>query len=126
MIRRPPRSTLFPYTTLFRSPTLTRPARGALKIDVRTVFPFHWTSRGSPTLIDTSFIRDDRSSAEFRGKTGRRDRSLALLRSQHRMLHDAVRRGLPVSQREDRLPPQPEIELHDHVTVVAGHPPGAG
>src|SRR3712207_6854396 len=28
MIRRPPRSTLFPYTTLFRSSVLTRPARG--------------------------------------------------------------------------------------------------
>src|SRR3989475_9975001 len=27
MIRRPPRSTLFPYTTLFRSPTLGRPDR---------------------------------------------------------------------------------------------------
>src|SRR3712207_6932203 len=25
MIRRPPRSTLFPYTTLFRSPYLTKP-----------------------------------------------------------------------------------------------------
>src|SRR2546429_1450273 len=25
MIRRPPRSTLFPYTTLFRSPSSTRP-----------------------------------------------------------------------------------------------------
>src|SRR3970282_2548051 len=28
MIRRPPRSTLFPYTTLFRSPSLTRAASG--------------------------------------------------------------------------------------------------
>src|SRR5258707_9670230 len=27
MIRRPPRSTLFPYTTLFRSHTFRRPAR---------------------------------------------------------------------------------------------------
>src|SRR3712207_8221717 len=27
MIRRPPRSTLFPYTTLFRSPRLGRPAK---------------------------------------------------------------------------------------------------
>src|SRR2546426_1810858 len=27
MIRRPPRSTLFPYTTLFRSPAATRRAR---------------------------------------------------------------------------------------------------
>src|SRR5258707_826305 len=29
MIRRPPRSTLFPYTTLFRSPTRTRRLRAA-------------------------------------------------------------------------------------------------
>src|SRR5256885_6073864 len=29
MIRRPPRSTLFPYTTLFRSPDLGARARGA-------------------------------------------------------------------------------------------------
>src|SRR2546429_6307251 len=29
MIRRPPRSTLFPYTTLFRSPTKRRPCRSA-------------------------------------------------------------------------------------------------
>src|SRR3712207_8563454 len=28
MIRRPPRSTLFPYTTLFRSPVLRRQGRG--------------------------------------------------------------------------------------------------
>src|SRR6266700_3571285 len=28
MIRRPPRSTLFPYTTLFRSPHLCRPGEG--------------------------------------------------------------------------------------------------
>src|SRR3712207_8592186 len=30
MIRRPPRSTLFPYTTLFRSGTLTAPRREQL------------------------------------------------------------------------------------------------
>src|SRR5438445_1281034 len=29
MIRRPPRSTLFPYTTLFRSHVIVRPVRGA-------------------------------------------------------------------------------------------------
>src|SRR5437588_3280501 len=29
MIRRPPRSTLFPYTTLFRSTNLSRPRRDA-------------------------------------------------------------------------------------------------
>src|SRR3712207_8169075 len=31
MIRRPPRSTLFPYTTLFRSPPVRR--AGALRVD---------------------------------------------------------------------------------------------
>src|SRR6266540_5068838 len=43
MIRRPPRSTLFPYTTLFRSPDAARPAaflrhapgRGRLRPNVR-------------------------------------------------------------------------------------------
>src|SRR5258708_31562597 len=31
MIRRPPRSTLFPYTTLFRSPSPRRPRRSAAR-----------------------------------------------------------------------------------------------
>src|SRR5258708_10970866 len=38
MIRRPPRSTLFPYTTLFRSPAGQRAGdrrRGAPRVDVR-------------------------------------------------------------------------------------------
>src|SRR2546430_11740608 len=33
MIRRPPRSTLFPYTTLFRSPGRAVPARAAAPAD---------------------------------------------------------------------------------------------
>src|SRR5260221_9840950 len=33
MIRRPPRSTLFPYTTLFRSHTLKRNARHLIHVD---------------------------------------------------------------------------------------------
>src|SRR5256885_6892716 len=41
MIRRPPRSTLFPYTTLFRSADdplgATRPLRAAAPVDVRRV-----------------------------------------------------------------------------------------
>src|SRR3712207_9431062 len=46
MIRRPPRSTLFPYTTLFRSPSLRKPTvaywtqcRGASPPERRV--PFH-------------------------------------------------------------------------------------
>src|SRR2546422_926999 len=33
MIRRPPRSTLFPYTTLFRSPEIATLEPGAVRID---------------------------------------------------------------------------------------------
>src|SRR3712207_7165783 len=47
MIRRPPRSTLFPYTTLFRSPrgaaviTLTERARAELRPGEALVFDWH-------------------------------------------------------------------------------------
>src|SRR3712207_8714104 len=39
MIRRPPRSTLFPYTTLFRSPQLDSPSSA---VSVPTIF--HYTA----------------------------------------------------------------------------------
>src|SRR5256885_6858853 len=42
MIRRPPRSTLFPYTTLFRSTTTTRRS------------PSRFRSRPAPTLTPSS------------------------------------------------------------------------
>src|SRR5258705_8820056 len=37
MIRRPPRSTLFPYTTLFRSMVRNQPAATAVHVDVGTL-----------------------------------------------------------------------------------------
>src|SRR5256885_12249044 len=37
MIRRPPRSTLFPYTTLFRSQTISQPYIVALSADLLNV-----------------------------------------------------------------------------------------
>src|SRR2546430_12220641 len=41
MIRRPPRSTLFPYTTLFRSPfTFTGAYRGFKELQARKTFAF--------------------------------------------------------------------------------------
>src|SRR2546422_7932673 len=39
MIRRPPRSTLFPYTTLFRSRRSHRPARGEQVVDGEHALP---------------------------------------------------------------------------------------
>src|SRR5260370_29628585 len=44
MIRRPPRSTLFPYTTLFRSPVPQRLGPG------RPEAPIAWSWRGRPEL----------------------------------------------------------------------------
>src|SRR5437773_11413773 len=48
LIRRPPRSTLFPYTTLFRSRS-NRPRRSA--IDTRVDFPTMLTPRRSATCL---------------------------------------------------------------------------
>src|SRR2546428_6809418 len=57
MIRRPPRSTLFPYTTLFRS----RPPWGTL---CRTRMMCRGGYRGSPDTVTprTSFLLDRKST----------------------------------------------------------------
>src|SRR5258708_31871501 len=46
MIRRPPRSTLFPYTTLFRSPWRRRPAPPLRSCRARVADP--WRGRPAP------------------------------------------------------------------------------
>src|SRR2546426_8687104 len=76
MIRRPPRSTLFPYTTLFRSLFLTwadartgdlvysnagHPAPLVLRRDGSV----EWLSRGGPVLgavPDATFVKDRKST----------------------------------------------------------------
>src|SRR5256885_7280645 len=65
MIRRPPRSTLFPYTTLFRS-------RWALQL------PHRWSGRG----------RGDRAGDAGRGRGG--DRKSTRLNSSHLVISYAV------------------------------------
>src|SRR3989442_13769425 len=56
MIRRPPRSTLFPYTTLFRSPTMIR-KQGSFLLELgdagtnRPAFLLWWTD-GTLTRLD--------------------------------------------------------------------------
>src|SRR2546422_9794636 len=57
MIRRPPRSTLFPYTTLFRSVSLLRGGREGLK--VQTVAEF----RRAEDLKDTTTTDPARGQA---------------------------------------------------------------
>src|SRR3712207_7145607 len=59
MIRRPPRSTLFPYTTLFRSPTytyadekLTFPSGQVVHIRMRVKFTDYARARGTVKIIE--------------------------------------------------------------------------
>src|SRR5437762_7731530 len=81
MIRRPPSSTLFPYTTLFRSVVATR--RGAL----------------SEIIVDgeTGFLIDDKSPTalaerlmELSSDISLRDRKSTRLNSSHRCISYAV------------------------------------
>src|SRR2546422_3563330 len=61
MIRRPPRSTLFPYTTLFRS---RRPCRW-----VRTI-PMGWPtiSTDEPDLRQAGFSRSEEHTSELQSR----------------------------------------------------------
>src|SRR5258705_11507273 len=66
MIRRPPRSTLFPYTTLFRS-SLESGLRQA--VVHRQIFPLTLTAGGHgigpSTLLDTLLARSEEHTSEL-------------------------------------------------------------
>src|SRR2546422_7552772 len=76
MIRRPPRSTLFPYTTLFRSPTGTGPA-AVLRIEPPTVYLLP----SENTRVAPRALKDDGSPA---------DRKSTRLNSSHGYISYAV------------------------------------
>src|SRR2546426_5779291 len=60
MIRRPPRSTLFPYTTLFRSPPASRAIASARSVDSYFAAPLF-----APPRSDVSDPRGDRKSTRL-------------------------------------------------------------
>src|SRR2546430_8788619 len=79
MIRRPPRSTLFPYTTLFRSQDRQAPGRHELgPEDVRLAEGFE--DRASEAVIDD----------ERRNRCNREDRKSTRLNSSHSQISYAV------------------------------------
>src|SRR3712207_8423118 len=73
MIRRPPRSTLFPYTTLFRSPPLTerhagarpRGLAGAVRQAVRPAPGVSPATRRPAPLVAPSGPAEDRKSTRL-------------------------------------------------------------
>src|SRR3712207_7786021 len=86
MIRRPPRSTLFPYTTLFRSPlhpALGRPGRAADALGLRLRLRHRGHDRHHPA---------DRHREEERDHAGglRQDRKSTRLNSSHANISYAV------------------------------------
>src|SRR3989449_3116935 len=58
MIRRPPRSTLFPYTTLFRSPGVHSDAPSFLNVSAEVAM-----SRPSPNQLGQAYIEEFESEA---------------------------------------------------------------
>src|SRR5690349_23245544 len=61
MIRRPPRSTLFPYTTLFRSPRgLRHPAHAAAKLSGSPLLAHHASSHWTRSEEHTSELQSRR------------------------------------------------------------------
>src|SRR2546422_5065518 len=78
MIRRPPRSTLFPYTTLFRSVGLEDHAKtraGDLPIGLSRMVELGRAVCGDPYLLllvehDMSFVMEDRKSTRLNSSHG--------------------------------------------------------
>src|SRR5687768_18238919 len=81
MIRRPPRSTLFPYTTLFRSSALGAPDDAAQGRAPR--------QRSGPPCHDPQPV-GDRSADRGGGERGGRDRKSTRLNSSHGYISYAV------------------------------------
>src|SRR3712207_8281826 len=84
MIRRPPRSTLFPYTTLFRSVRLRAGAQGADDADAgdRHAAPCGCGRRGAPAF--------DVGVGAHRSDGGGADRKSTRLNSSHANISYAV------------------------------------
>src|SRR3712207_7335256 len=93
MIRRPPRSTLFPYTTLFRSGV-----RGPLAVDM---LPLHWTHNAMPWNWDSPLpirvaaqgrgaAQPDQGLLEDHGPALAPDRKSTRLNSSHANISYAV------------------------------------
>src|SRR5690242_20879799 len=85
MIRRPPRSTLFPYTTLFRSEEKIRLGRGAGP-GVTLLVRVHRTAADHEDL--GRVVRPDRRQAEVRQED--LDRKSTRLNSSHMSISYAV------------------------------------
>src|SRR5258708_13908752 len=72
MIRRPPRSTLFPYTTLFRSACgstapmrISRTSRSRLRIVSATMILQTWPAQGASNVAARTLARSEEHTSEL-------------------------------------------------------------
>src|SRR3712207_7245895 len=97
MIRRPPRSTLFPYTTLVRTPVAGRPVAcllthvvvaeddAAFTRPTKPIGPFYSAEEAEPLQADRGW-----AMVEEQGRGWRRDRKSTRLNSSHANISYAV------------------------------------
>src|SRR3712207_7530620 len=93
MIRRPPRSTLFPYTTLFRSDSLTKDEYEALA-QIRKAHkgerPSACVARNAKALIGLKYVTRGKDGAFMLTEKGQQDRKSTRLNSSHANISYAV------------------------------------
>src|SRR3712207_7596366 len=94
MIRRPPRSTLFPYTTLFRSPKrpIARTAASPTADEALAPPPVHGTAgaRGRCPIAPTAAWGKQEDGFHASSTSCRRDRKSTRLNSSHANISYAV------------------------------------
>src|SRR3989475_6606789 len=100
MIRRPPRSTLFPYTTLFRSPAYALGWKASLEPeyaqqdfdDVEFELEERWEQVRGSSLLRWSQVREavEASWLQARQRTPTQDRKSTRLNSSHSQISYAV------------------------------------
>src|SRR2546425_8572738 len=97
MIRRPPRSTLFPYTTLFRSRparSARHAARGAIRAYYTVRVQFLALAAGFNCDSQAARVRPNAQETRIEGKRGARLLRLACqCRNQARAFNDEIRPG---------------------------------
>src|SRR5256885_10941291 len=89
MIRRPPRSTLFPYTTLFRSSTTLFPGRSRRRFH-RETCRSRRRSRGRRRICGRRQAARNRSSGRPHSRDNAEDRKSTRLNSSHLVISYAV------------------------------------
>src|SRR5256885_7829136 len=90
MIRRPPRSTLFPYTTLFRSRRLAERARELHEFNPMLGFRGCRLAIAYPEIAEMQARAIFEAAVEAEKRTGKADRKSTRLNSSHLVISYAV------------------------------------